>query len=412
MALISLNNLERFFNNLKTYISNALSSKANTSHTHSASDITSGLSTVATSGSYNDLSNKPTIPSKTSDLTNDSCIPLAGTNALSGSIVPSTNETVNLGSLNNIYNITYSRKFSNGNDTSKYMGIYSGSDYWGDGAALILYAQNCTLDGMSGGEFALSAVKSFDNYKRLIGSPNGTLIWEGDVIRPATNNGCELGSDDYNYKMIHSNQLVGSPNFNCIINYERGGHVVCRGANVPSAAGTAGQISLLPWASNSNQRLMNLNPDGTWTWNGQPCQTASDARLKQQITEIDDQLLDAWEDVELSQFKYNDAVEQKGNQARLHTGYVVQQIGKACKSHNVDISEYGLYCHEVYQEETREVEHEDGTKTIEVVRPASEHYSLRYTEALIVECAYLRKKLKELTARIEELEKGNKEAEK
>ena len=33
-----------------------------TAHTHSASDITSGLATVATSGSYNDLSNKPTIP--------------------------------------------------------------------------------------------------------------------------------------------------------------------------------------------------------------------------------------------------------------------------------------------------------------------------------------------------------------
>ena len=32
----------------------------------------SDLSSVATSGSYNDLSNKPTIPSKTSDLTNDS----------------------------------------------------------------------------------------------------------------------------------------------------------------------------------------------------------------------------------------------------------------------------------------------------------------------------------------------------
>ena len=33
---------------------------------------TSDLATVATSGSYNDLSNKPTIPTKTSDLTNDS----------------------------------------------------------------------------------------------------------------------------------------------------------------------------------------------------------------------------------------------------------------------------------------------------------------------------------------------------
>ena len=32
----------------------------------------SDLSAVATSGSYNDLSNKPTIPTKTSDLTNDS----------------------------------------------------------------------------------------------------------------------------------------------------------------------------------------------------------------------------------------------------------------------------------------------------------------------------------------------------
>ena len=42
-------------------ITNALNGKANTSHTHSASDITSGLATVATSGSYNDLSNKPTI---------------------------------------------------------------------------------------------------------------------------------------------------------------------------------------------------------------------------------------------------------------------------------------------------------------------------------------------------------------
>ena len=43
-------------------------------HTHTKSQITDfpTLSTVATSGSYNDLTNKPTIPSKTSDLTNDS----------------------------------------------------------------------------------------------------------------------------------------------------------------------------------------------------------------------------------------------------------------------------------------------------------------------------------------------------
>ena len=161
----------------------------------------------------------------------------------------------------------------------------------------------------------------------------------------------------------------------------------------------------------SESRGMNLYPNGNWTWNGQAVQITSDQRLKQQITEIDDKLLDAWEDVDLVQFKYNDAVDAKKDKARLHTGYVVQQIDSACKSHNVDISQYGLYCHEEYPQETEEVEVEqaDGTKTKErkVIREASEHYSLRYTEVYAVECMYLRRCIERLTARIEELEKGN-----
>ena len=42
-------------------VKNALDGKSDTGHTHTASEV-SGLSTVATSGSYNDLSNTPTIP--------------------------------------------------------------------------------------------------------------------------------------------------------------------------------------------------------------------------------------------------------------------------------------------------------------------------------------------------------------
>ena len=161
----------------------------------------------------------------------------------------------------------------------------------------------------------------------------------------------------------------------------------------------------------SNSPNMYMYPDGTWTWDGTACQVTSDQRLKQQITEIDDKLLDAWQDVDLVQFKYNDAVDAKKDKARLHTGYVVQQIDSACKSHGVDISEYGLYCHEEYPEETEEVEVEqaDGTKVKEkkIIREASEHYSLRYTEVYAVECMYLRRCIKQLTARIEQLEKGN-----
>ena len=164
-------------------------------------------------------------------------------------------------------------------------------------------------------------------------------------------------------------------------------------------------------SNTSTSKSMKLYPSGTWTWNGTACQVTSDQRLKQQIAEIDDKLLDAWEDVDLIQFKYNDAVSEKKDKARLHTGYVVQQIDSACKSHGVDISSYGLYCHEEYPQETEEVEVEnaDGTKVKEkkVIREANEHYSLRYTEVYAVECMYLRRCIKQLTARIEELEKGN-----
>ena len=194
--------------------------------------------------------------------------------------------------------------------------------------------------------------------------------------------------------------------------YDKGAQITVFSKDIQSAY--AGSVYLHPskGSGGSDWKDMYIYPSGTWIWNGTACQITSDQRLKQQIAEIDDKLLDAWSDVDLVQFKYNDAVDTKGkDKARLHTGYVVQQIDNACKSHGVDISQYGLYCHEEYPQETEEVEVEqaDGTKTKEtkVIREASEHYSLRYTEVYAVECMYLRRCIARLTARIEELEKGN-----
>lgn len=48
--------------NFATTVSNQIGNKADKNHTHTISQV-SGLATVATSGSYNDLSDKPTIPS-------------------------------------------------------------------------------------------------------------------------------------------------------------------------------------------------------------------------------------------------------------------------------------------------------------------------------------------------------------
>ena len=64
-ALNTLNELSAALNddsNFASTVTTALAAKANSAD----------LATVATSGDYNDLSNKPSIPTKTSDLTNDS----------------------------------------------------------------------------------------------------------------------------------------------------------------------------------------------------------------------------------------------------------------------------------------------------------------------------------------------------
>lgn len=59
---VNNNGVSEMWLNIKNWVTSQLLGYSQTGHTHSASDITSGLSTVATSGSYNDLSNKPTIP--------------------------------------------------------------------------------------------------------------------------------------------------------------------------------------------------------------------------------------------------------------------------------------------------------------------------------------------------------------
>ena len=247
----------------------------------------------------------------------------------------------------------------------------------------------------------------------------GTTALSGSIV-PDTDNAYSYGSSSYGFANIFTKYVQGS-NAQKELSlfssnstngpWDRGASISLYTNDYQGDSARIGTFSLRAQGSGNNSCILTGTPSGTLTWNGQPIQYVSDQRLKQQITEIDDKLLDAWGDVELSQFKYNDAVDQKKDKARLHTGYVVQQIDSACKSHGVDVSAYGLYCHEEYPQETEEVEVEqaDGTKTKEtkVIREASEHYSLRYTEVYAVECMYLRRCIERLTARIEQLEKGN-----
>ena len=311
------------------------------------------------------------------------CIPRAGGNVVTGSSLGRVDDT----------------------------GVFQvcGGQTGADGGSISLTGKN---HGASDGAVELTAYDGVDSTGVQI-LPDGTMT----VTYPDTTVKNVAMAEDViprsGGEVISGNEIYRTSNDGYLtlgggLNSGDGATIALCGVNW-SYSPNAGAVILT--AQGANAKDMYLKPDGTWTWEGSAVQLVSDQRLKQQIAEIDDKLLDAWGDVNLVQFKYNDAVDTKGkDNARLHTGYVVQQIDSACKSHNVDVSQYGLYCHEEYPEETEEVEVEqaDGTKVKErkVIREASEHYSLRYTEVYAVECMYLRRCIARLTARIEELEKG------
>ena len=121
--------------------------------------------------------------------------------------------------------------------------------------------------------------------------------------------------------------------------------------------------------------------------------SASDARLKQQIENIPDEILDVWENVRLCRYKFNHSVEQKGDAARLHVGAIAQEIEAVFTNKGLDPTQYSFFCHDVWK--AGEDDHkEDGDK-----------YSLRYTEFLIIEAAYQRRRAERLETRMNDLER-------
>lgn len=142
----------------------------------------------------------------------------------------------------------------------------------------------------------------------------------------------------------------------------------------------------------------------------------SDRNAKTSIKNIDDNILEAWDNVSLVSFKFKDAVEKKGDNARFHVGYIAQDIKEELAKYNIDACKYGLFCYnswDAQEEKSHEEERICKNGTIETVKvidtpgiEAGETYGLRYIECLVVECAYLRKKNKELENRISKLEKN------
>jgi len=65
---------------------------------------------------------------------------------------------------------------------------------------------------------------------------------------------------------------------------------------------------------------------------------------KLEIGPIPDEVLDAWEDVEIVKFKFKDAVEAKGEDARWHSGWIADRVIAAFEAHGLDPFRFGGVC--------------------------------------------------------------------
>jgi len=77
----------------------------------------------------------------------------------------------------------------------------------------------------------------------------------------------------------------------------------------------------------------------------------------------------------LRKFKFNSAIESKGEDARIHFGASAQQVGEILTSHGLNPEDYAFYCYDEWEEEIDD----DGSVKTE----AGNLYGIRYEELLV-----------------------------
>lgn len=164
---------------------------------------------------------------------------------------------------------------------------------------------------------------------------------------------------------------------------------------------------------------------------------SSDERLKSNFREIPEQLLEAWgEHVSPCLFQWRESVERKGDKARIHAGYLAQQVEAAFQAAGLDPADYGVWCYNrfearyedvevidqeaVYEKRLVPVTDDEGSSWEEeraicvqeekshpekvLIHEAGDIYSLRYDQVYAIEAAYQRWQLKHLENRLAALE--------
>lgn len=110
----------------------------------------------------------------------------------------------------------------------------------------------------------------------------------------------------------------------------------------------------------------------------------SDGRAKQDIENIDEAEKRVAQRIKglIKKFKYKDAIEKKGDGARIHFGVVAQEVAEAFAAEGLDASRYGLFClDEWYEVDGKSVQPDEfGQYPDGAVK--NDRFGIRYSELL------------------------------
>lgn len=126
----------------------------------------------------------------------------------------------------------------------------------------------------------------------------------------------------------------------------------------------------------------------------------SDGREKQDVSDIDDDVLDAWGDVSLVNFRWIDSVRDKGDLARIHFGLIAQQVLSAFNARGLNAQDYGILCYDEWPASDALFD-EDGNETVSAVE-AGNRWGIRADQCLWLEAAYQRRRLDRIEAMLKD----------
>ena len=143
---------------------------------------------------------------------------------------------------------------------------------------------------------------------------------------------------------------------------------------------TAGNI--LPAADNTQNLGSAANRWGV-VYAGTGTINTSDQRTKQDIESLSDAELRVASALKglVKKFRFKDAVQAKGDEARIHVGVVVQEVIAAFQIEGLDPMRYGIVCYDQWDAELDD----DGNE----ITPAGDRYGVRYEELLALSLIHI-----------------------